>query len=467
VKSRRSASKLAILAFLVMGLWACRLTAQSQALAPATPAPSTATPLPPTETPIPTDTPAPPDIPAAEPTLAVPAGAQSGPQTAPDSGGESDPALCVPPAEVALPPASPAFGTYGELFQDYLSAGGAPAALEARLEEWGAIDDEAGLVLGDADFTGDGKYDVLVNVRNLDEEVFALNQPGDLFIYVCEDGEYGDAFQALNDPVLSIPDVLSADDINGDDQRDVLYQTINCGAHTCYTYLEALTWSEDDSTFVSMLADPISEPSAEVTLVDLDENGIIEVVVDTGYIGSVGAGVQRTFRDVYAWDSEAYVRASREVTSPQHPIHLVNDADALAAQGNYEEAITLYLRSYTDDTLDRTFSPYMGWEIDLESYARYRTMLAHVMLGDLEAAQDVYDQLQSDYPDELAAGGLYAAYARRFWDNYTVTLDVGAACGAVIAPITEDDMFNNPVNQYGYANTYYDEPVDMCPFVEP
>ena len=195
-------------------------------------------------------------------------------------------------------------------------------------------------------------------------------------------------------------------------------------------------------------------------MADLDGNGIIEVVVDTGYIGSVGAGVQRTFRDVYAWDGEAYVRASREVTSSQHPIHLINDADALLVEGRYEEV------TYTDDSLDRSFSPYMGWQTDLESYARYKTMLADVMLGDREAAQDVYDQLQADFPDELAAGGLYAAYARRFWDNYTVTLDVGAACGAVVAPITENDMSNNPVNQFGYANTFY-QPEDMCPFVEP
>ncbi|MEJ2149266.1 MAG: VCBS repeat-containing protein [Chloroflexota bacterium] len=460
MKSRRSASKLAILAILVSGLLACRLTAQSQALLPATPEPPGTTP------PLLTDTPLPTDTSAVAPTLAVTAAqanAQSGPQSVPET---IDPALCVPPAEVDLPDESPPFETYGELFREYLSAGGSPIDLAARLQAWGAIDDEAGFVLGDADFTGDGVYDVLVDVRNLDQEVFTPSPPGDMFIYVCDDGAYGDAFQVLNDPVLSIPDVLSAEDINGDGQRDVLYQTINCGAHTCFTNLGALTWSEDASTFVSLLARPVSEPSAEVSLADLDGNGIIEVVVDTGYIGSVGAGVQRTFRDVYAWDGEAYVRASREVTSSQHPIHLINDADALLVEGRYEEAITLYLRSYTDDSLDRTFSPYMGWQTDLESYARYKTMLADVMLGDREAAQDVYDQLQADFPDELAAGGLYAAYARRFWDNYTVTLDVGAACGAVVAPITENDMSNNPVNQFGYANTFY-QPEDMCPFVEP
>jgi hypothetical protein len=462
VKSRRFASKLAILAILVAGL-ACRLTAQSQALspAPATPVPPTATPPQLTDTPLPTDTPA-----AVAPTLAattVHATAQSGPQSAPDT---ADPALCVPPAEASLPDESPPFDTYSGLFRDYLNAGGSPADLAAQLQAWGAIDDEAGFVMGDADFTGDGKYDVLVDTRNLDQEVFALTLPGDMFIYPCQDGAYGDAFQVLNDPVLSIPDVLSADDINGDGQRDVLYTTINCGAHTCFTYLDALTWSADASTFVSLMAEPVGEPSAEVSLADLDGNGIIEMVVDTGYIGSVGAGVQRTFRDVYAWDGEAYVRASREVTSTQHPIHLINDADALLVQGHYEDAIALYLRSYTDDSLDRTFSPYMGWQIDLESYARYKTVLADVMLGDQEAAQSVYDQLQADFPDELAAGGLYSAYARRFWDNYTVTLDVGAACGAVVAPITEDDMYDNPVNQFGYANTYY-QPEDMCPFVEP
>jgi hypothetical protein len=467
VKSRCSASKLAILVILGLAVAACRLTAQSQALAPLAPALPTLTPPPPTVTPLPTNTPAPTDTAAPESAPSTPDTALSAPQPSPDSGAETDPALCVPPREVDLPDEPPSFEEYGDLFRDYLSAGGSPADLEARLEEWGAIDDEAGFVRGDADYTGDGLYDVLVDAQNTDEEAFALNQPGDLFIYVCDDGEYSEPFQVLNDPMLSIPEVLSSEDINGDGQRDVLYQTINCGAHTCFTNLEALTWNADEATFVSLLADPISEPSAEVTLVDLDENGIVEIVVDTGYIGSVGAGVQRAFRDVYAWDGEAYVRASREVISPQHPIHLINDADALAAEGDYEEAITLYTRSYQDESLDRSFSPYMGWEIDLESYARYRTMLAYVMLGDREAAQDVYDGLQADYPNELAAGGLYAAYARRFWDSYTATQDVGAACAAVIAPITEDDMFNNPVNQYGYANTYYDEPEDMCPFVEP
>jgi hypothetical protein len=240
----------------------------------------------------------------------------------------------------------------------------------------------------------------------------------------------------------------------------------NCGAHTCFSNAQGVRWDASSGSFVLLLLEPINQPYSEFTIADQTGDGLPDIVVDGGGIGSAGAGPQRTYQYIYAWNGLQFALVEQILTSNQHPIHLINDADDLLIAGDYAGAKALYEQSYTDPNLERElWDAYEGWERDLEAYARYKMIIATVQLGDQAGAQAIHDQLLADYPDTTQPGGVYVEYAQVFWEEY-VTSGVGFACQAVIDQLPEDFSFQTTLNMYGYANTYY-EAQDMCPFFGP
>ncbi len=388
------------------------------------------------------------------------------------SSGEST--VCVPPADVPLPAEPPAFSDLPDFLQTYLSAGGSVDTLAAKFQEWGVIDEQAdppsGTVRGDLDFTGDGIADVLVAARDLDQFPVGPYWPGNLFLLTCQNGQFVMQYTvAPTDmyPELVTPQIYALDDLTGDGVPDVLYDMPTCGASTCFSNAQGVRWDASTGSFVTLLPEPINQPYSDFTITDQTGDGLLDIVVDGGMMGSAGAGPQRAYQYIYSWDGSLFTLEEQTLISNQHPIHLVNDADDLLIAGDYAGAITLYEQSYTDPSLERElWDAYEGWQRDLEAYARYKMIIATVQLGDQAGAQALYDQLLADYPDAAQPGGVYVGYARLFWEAYTDSGDVGSACEAVTSQLPEDFSGQITLNMYGYANKYY-EALDMCPFVTP
>lgn len=465
MKTQRTTRLILFPALLALAALACNLAGAS--VPEATVVPTEAAP---TDAPV-TETAAPAETVVAEITPTG-ASAEPLPSGTPDEAPAGGLAACVPAGDADLPAAAPPFADLPTELTAYLSAGGSIDGLTAALEDWGAIatDDGGetyGLARGDVDLTGDAVADVVViAVDSGADMLLPFAPPGDLLVYTCADGAYQLGYQAsavsLDDQ--AVPELLSLGDVTGDGVGDLLYTRSNCGAHTCFETVYGARWDDASGAFVSIV-DTISEPSAEVAMHDEDGDGLDEIVVDVGMIGSVGAGVQRTFRDVYAYDGSVFERALREVTSQQHPIHAINDADDLFDAGDYAAALALYERAITDPELDRSIDLYTGWQGDIEGWARYRTVLAAVQMGSDESAAAANDALQAAYPDPAAPGGTFAEYADTFWAAYTATGSASQGCDAVNALLPDDLTFSGefPLNQYGYANRAY-RPADVCPF---
>jgi|GEM_PF-904360 len=363
---------------------------------------------------------------------------------------------------------APPFAEYGEFICTYLAVGGSVESLAERLQSWGAITDGAGLVRDDVDLNGDGVNDVVIMalVPEADPAFTPSLMPaGGLFVYVSASatagtGQFDLAYEDLPGSGYSYPRIVSLDDLDGDGRNDLLYTVQNCGAHTCFAELKGVRWVAAKH-LESLFVDPIEATDAEFRVVGSEMRGAYEIVVQVGMIGSVGAGPQRTFEHTYRWDGAHYVLAEERVTSGQHPIHLINDADALLAQGKYAEALALYVQSYQDETLDRDWAAYEGWERALEAYARYRSMLAQVAVGDDRGAESTYKALQADYADSVLPGSVFAGYAQSFWEAYCQHGDLQRACEAVRAAVGADDSGLSLLNQFGYANKNYSAE-EMC-----
>ncbi|NLG49212.1 MAG: hypothetical protein GX552_03755, partial [Chloroflexi bacterium] len=364
------------------------------------------------------------------------------------------------------PKNAPPFAEYGEFIRTYLAVGGSVESLTERLQGWGAIPDGSGMVRNDVDVNGDGVNDVVVValMPEADPDYVPWLMPtGGLFVYVSAGmGRFDLAYEELPGAGYSYPQIVSLDDLDGDGRNDLLYTVRTCGAHTCFHALKGVRW-DASGHWEPLFVEPIDVPGAEFRVVDSTEGQAREIVVQVGMIDSVGAGPQRTFEHTYRWDGAHYVLAEERVTSNQHPIHLINDADVLLTQGKYAEALALYARSYQDETLTKDWEPYEGWERALEAYARYRSMLAQVAMGDDAAAEATHEALQADFADAALPGCVYAGYAQSFWGAYQQGGDLQAACEAVREAVQEDESGVALLNQFGYANKSYSIE-DMCAF---
>lgn len=375
-------------------------------------------------------------------------------------------AECPAPGSATLPNTPPTFADYADTIEAYLSGGGSIEELQQTLGTWGGITNEAGGVVATEDLTGDDVPEVVMTVQAPVAQFPDFSfPPGDLYIYGCAGGAYETLYGDYSTPDRPTPDLVSVEDINEDGRSDVVYTTHYCGAHTCGYNVHALSWQPATSVFAELMPEVTGVPNATIGVAN-EDGGTTEIIVDVGAIGSAGAGPQRLARDTYVWNGSMYELGSHEITTPMEnwfPIHYIMDADDAMDRGELEIAILKYQQMI--DLPDPKTLMVGADEIPaLEAYARYRIMVAQVMLGDMTAAQATHDALFAEYdaaPDKPGAG--FAAMANTFWIQYAATPNVKSACGAVIAYGQAQPQAFEILNMFGYANKYY-EAVDLCPF---
>ncbi|HEC21361.1 MAG TPA: hypothetical protein ENI95_00425 [Chloroflexi bacterium] len=384
------------------------------------------------------------------------------------------PAVCPSPGNPSLPTQPTTFNRYAEVIARYLSEGGPPTVLEATLRSWGTVSEAGGLVRADRDFTGDGVPEVLIVL--LDPEYSeTAPQPGDLYLFGCEDGAYRLLYQAGYDPDRSAPLIVSADDINGDYLNDLVYVLYTCGPTVCQGEVQAVEWSLTLGNFDTLLSEEIVEPAPEVLISDVEGDGLGEIVITTGTDTSPAAGPQRTYTRIYAWDGTLYT-LSEEIASPaEYRIHVIHDGDDALLTGDYATAVERYRQAIDDGRL-------LSWQYPneadyLRAFARYRLMLAYVLQDDISAAQTAHDELVNAFaapsPEgqpppggpllNQAPGVEFARMADFFWSDFAVNRDVGRACQVVVGYARANPASFEVLNSFGYTNRSYTA-VDMCPF---
>lgn len=393
-----------------------------------------------------------------------------------------EPAQCPAAGSPALPGEPPAFGSFAEVIVKYLSAGGAPTILEGTLKTWKAITEKGGgLVRSDRDFTGDGVPEVFMVLLDPDKSDYHP-QPGDLYIFGCQEGAYRLLYQVGYKPERSAPVVPSAgaDDINGDYVNDLVYTVKTCGDQGCMGQVSIIEWNITLGNFNSLLANDISHVEPEVVVSDVDDDNLREVSVTNGIISDPGAGPQRKVTSIYRWDGSLYTLSRVVKTQAQYRIHAIYDGDEALTGGNYDAAINFYKQAYTDENLKSWQYPNEAQY--LSAFARYRLMLAYVLKNNVSKAQTTHDELYAQYvpppptpvpegqptivPTPYAGqlpGMEFVSIADQFWLNFTVNRDVPHACSLVLDYARRNPKILSVLNSFGFANRQY-RPEDMCPF---
>ena len=368
-----------------------------------------------------------------------------------------------PPQNLAAEWAPPdRFDGYPQAIRAYLSQGGTPANLLSILRNASSINDQWGGVFS-IDLSGDGEPETIASTVDPFSADQSTGLSGMLLIYGCENRQVILWYSNIATRPNPLPRIVQTGNfIAAPRGNQIAVQTESCSASTCFERFEVLGW--DGQAMVSLLAEPLELPAGQYQLLQADADAPIEIEAQKGVIGSIGAGPQRTEKQLWDWNGAQYVEVKSELSPVEYRIHAIYEADDAFNAGDYQKAVDWYSRAITDDALKDwlTESGYArAHDRDtLKAYARFRLLLIGLLRGDANAA-DQLSALTAEYPEGSPVHQTQQM-AQLLWDKYQATKNWAETCAAVNAFANDQYQIVDDLGLFGYANRMYTSD-DMCP----
>ena len=261
----------------------------------------------------------------------------------------------------------------------YLAGGPANMAdcLPELVEEWGLEAETQGIRCAAVDIDGDTR----------DEWVFVLNFPGtggtvglgDVWFFEEKESgyRYFNSARGLANAATAGVQIHEVRDFTRDGIPDILMTWQECAQDVCHTH--ALVASHHNGSLQNLApAEAVVESLQDFTVA---EGG--EVRMEGGIPADAESGPTRPQVVTLAWAGLQF-RATVEDGDPVFLIHLVNDADALFARGEYTAARERYLEAATDASLRdwKLESGLPSERAELVPYAYFRAAIATLREGD-------------------------------------------------------------------------------------
>jgi len=411
------------------------------------------------------------------PTVTATPTAVASPTATPTATPVPSPTAVATPTVTAAPRQPSDFADYPAAIAGYLTvAGGSPSCLAelfaawdmpAPVPEWAEELDSVDCAAGDLD--GDGEDEYILRITN--PVVSDVWPDSEVLIFDRGVAGYEVAFQSsttLGPSPPWQPVILGIRDFNGDGKLEASFSADSCGAHTCWTSVYILAW--DGQQYVDLTGDQITSPYPRaIKFVDTNGDGVQELYVAAGQIGSIGAGPQRDSNLTYAWDGTQYVLVETEIEPSESLYFAVVDGDEAYAAGDLEKAAQLYNKAINDATLwdwKEDFSGVSGRD-ELVPYARFRLYLAQLAslpADDESSAQDLVDSiagLADQFPASLHAQAALR-FAQAYPDGEVTPQALSQGCTAFLAYVDDNRQEFDAVWDYGYANPSL-VPERLCP----
>ena len=359
-------------------------------------------------------------------------------------------------------PAPSDFDDYPAAIGTFLSNGGSPIVLESELNTQRAINRQGGVIQADTDLTGDRVPEIIVNIfnPNLYNADATLNA-GQMLVYGCDNGGYRLLYRTPNSPGLALPILHRVGDMNGDARAELVFDVQSCSTTGCTREGYILSWNPITGIFEDLNNQPIISVNGRLGVVDLDDDGILELTSASNPTSDISSGPRRSVVDIWDWTGENYILAIRQESAAQYRIHTLHDADQNLRQQAFQSALTDYRAVRNDDTL----LPWTAVPNDsqvVRAFATYRMITIYARLGD-GRANTFLNTILTENP--VGTGGeVYAAMAQAFMEGYRNNANsVSLGCQSAIAVASSRPEALSNLNAYGYANPSYTI-ADMCPF---
>jgi hypothetical protein len=192
---------------------------------------------------------------------------------------------------------------------------------------------------------------------------------------------------------------------------------------------------------------------------DIDGDGLLELLVHGGTIGSVGGGIIRPRTEVWGWDGTAVTLAETILDPTQYRHHILYEANNRMAAGDLDGALALYESAINDGALrdDGFWHAPEQIRADINAFAAFRLILIDLLQGNAERANSRLAWLEANYPGSASAGAATTLVAE--WagpDGMTALCDrIESGLAAIENPtgVLADMGYGNPSLGAG----------DLCP----
>lgn len=365
------------------------------------------------------------------------------------------------PLGTPQPLASVSFEEYPEVILDYLNAGGAPEDLANDLVRSFAAN--LPRPVAQADLTGDDLADMVISL--VDASATAEAKPGALLLYNCVGEGEGYRLVQLEYPAedFGAPRIIHIQDINADGVNELVVSSATCTEPACFEDARILSW--DGEKYNNRLdGSTVDLPYPDMQITDFDLNGVFDLEIASNGYGSVAAGPQRQHIRRYAWneESKAWQLIAETLGASSFRLHVLHDAEAAAAAGDYPVALVLYREVMQDDSLADWIAPARERPV-LVGYAQYKLIVISAAQGLLDAAANELDQMYQTSPPG-SPGHPFWEMADAYLRGYLSGGPEDGCLAAQTYAATHAEQALVPLGPavYGYANPEITL-LDICP----
>lgn len=375
----------------------------------------------------------------------------------------------APPASGPLPPAPADWEGLESWLASMWQANVNPAAVRAALQQAGlqkSLDDWRA-----ADFDGDlqDEWAVVLYDRSMPEagfgsagDLWVVNGSGAIFRYYTAPSN--DIFEFL------APRIVALIDMTGDGRPELIANASVCGAHTCFDNYRIIGSAGGGLTDLQSVQPPpevisgpptISMSYSNVRFNDVDFDGLPEMLVHGGTIGSAGAGIVRPRTEVWDWDGSAVTLDGTLLDPTTYRHHILYEANDLMAAGDLDAALALYEATINDPALrnDGFAPPPQQTYADISAFAAFRLILIDLLQGNAERAGGRLAWLGATYPDSAAAGA-----AATLVNGWSGPENLAALCDGIEAGLLAVENPAGALADMGYGNPSLGAG-DFCPVV--
>ncbi|MCK5923584.1 MAG: hypothetical protein KAG66_21800, partial [Methylococcales bacterium] len=259
-----------------------------------------------------------------------------------------------------------------------------------------------------------------------------------------------------DDGVEDAPTIVTIADFTGDGVYEVVTAGDSCGAHTCFQSYRII--STHNGSWQNIV-DPLEHTGSEnpdqaifisystASTADFTGDGVYDLQIAGGTSGSAGAGVNRGYTAVWAWDGAYLTRASFAWDRTDFRHHRLYDALDADEDGDYQLAYDLYTSVIEDDLEDiESFAEGDSYD-SARIFAAFRLIRLALEQADVLEAVNWVGWLEFVYPGVVLedAGNILV-------QTYQETNDLNQACQAVADFITPFGNVVGAISDMGYAN---------------
>jgi hypothetical protein len=250
-------------------------------------------------------------------------------------------------------------------------------------------------------------------------------------------------------------------DINKDNVPEIVITMQDCGAHDCFSDIEVVTWNGKE--YVNLASDVESMANAEITLNDLDNDGIEEIILYGGTFASAGAGYQRKYKEIYRFDLKAGKYVFNQRIKDANDIYfLVLDANEALKNYRIDEALKIARKALQNPQMFDKYYITEKNQVRILAYATIEAMLAYLkqLPPNLTEAEFLLNEAQQKYNK---FNNPYVPAAQILFQTYVETKDLFSACKKMEVYVLNAGKDAEFLEWYGY-NTEKINLEDVCPW---